>query len=402
VIFDAIAPAPPDPILGLTEAFKKDPNPKKVNLGVGVYVDDHGNTPILKAVRQAEKILWNSRTTKSYMPISGSPEYAEVVQVLLFGKGHPVIAADRIRTAHTPGGTGGLRVGAEFLKKFAPAARVWLSSPTWPNHKGIFEAAGFKAEEYPYYDAASRGIDFGPMCDALKRAATNDIVVLHVCCHNPTGNDLSDAQWKEVAAIARTRQWLPFLDFAYQGLGEGIAEDRRGLLAMLDTGLECFVSSSFSKNFGLYQDRVGALTLVAADPKAAETAFSHIKTVIRVIYSNPAAHGGAIVTTILKNAELRELWDEELTAMRRRIAAVRSALVAQLKKRGATMDFSFIDRQRGMFSFSGLSDARVAYLRDKKSVYMVGGGRINVAGITSRNVDYVCDSIVEAMTECAS
>jgi aspartate/tyrosine/aromatic aminotransferase len=400
MIFDAIAPAPPDPILGLTDAFKKDANPKKVNLGVGVYVDDQGNTPILKAVRQAEKVLWDTRTTKSYMPISGSPEYAEVVQGLLFGKEHAVVTAGRVRTAHTPGGTGGLRVGAELLKKLVPASRVWLSSPTWPNHKGIFTASGFRTEDYPYYNASSHGIDFGPMCDALNRAAKNDIVVLHVCCHNPTGNDLSDAQWKEVAAIARARQWIPFLDFAYQGLGEGITEDRKGLLAMLDSGVECFVSSSFSKNFGLYQDRVGALTLVAADSKSADTAFSHAKTVIRVIYSNPAAHGGAIVTTILKNAELRALWDEELNTMRQRIATVRNTLVTELKKRGAAMDFSFINRQRGMFSFSGLSDAQVAYLRDKKSIYMVGGGRINVAGITAQNAGYLCDSIVEAMTNC--
>ena len=397
MIFDTIAPAPLDPILGLTEAFKKDPNPKKINLGVGVYVDDHGNTPILKAVRRAEKILWDSRTTKSYLPITGSPEYAEAVQEMLFGRGHSVITAGRIRSAHTPGGTGGLRVGAELLKKFASPARVWLSSPTWPNHKGIFSAAGFKVEEYPYYNTVSHGIDFGPMCDALKRVAKNDIVILHVCCHNPTGNDLSDVQWKEVAAIARARQWIPFMDFAYQGLGEGIVEDRRGLLAMLDTGVECFVSSSFSKNFGLYQDRVGALTLVAADPKTAETAFSHLKTVIRVIYSNPAAHGGAIVTTILENAKLRGLWEEELTTMRQRIAVVRATLVAELKRRGAAMDFSFIHGQRGMFSFSGLSDAQVDYLRDKKSIYMVGGGRINVAGITLRNIDYLCESIVEAM-----
>lgn len=400
MIFDTVAPAPPDPILGLTEAFKKDPNPKKVNLGVGVYVDDNGNTPILKAVRQAEKVLWDTRTTKSYMPISGSPEYAEVVQDLLFGKGHPVVAAGRVRTAHTPGGTGGLRVGAELLKKFVPSARVWLSAPTWPNHKGIFAAAGFKTEEYPYYNAATHGIDFGAMCEMLKRAAKGDIVVLHVCCHNPTGNDLSEAQWKDVASIARAQQWIPFLDFAYQGLGEGIAEDRRGLLAMLDAGVECFVSSSFSKNFGLYQDRVGALTIVAADPKSAETAFSHAKTVIRVIYSNPAAHGGAIVTTILKNDELRALWAEELGTMRQRISSVRNTLVGELKKRGASIDFSFINRQHGMFSFSGLSDAQVSYLRDKKSIYMVGGGRINVAGITSGNVDYLCDSIVEAMKNC--
>ena len=400
MIFDTIAPAPADPILGLTDAFKKDSNPKKINLGVGVYVDDSGNTPILTAVRQAEKVLWDTRTTKSYMPISGSPEYAEVVQDLLFGKGHPVVLEKRVRTAHTPGGTGGLRVGAELLKKYVPAARVWLSSPTWPNHKGIFAAAGFKTEDYPYYNAASHGLDFGAMCDTLKRVPKNDIVVFHVCCHNPTGNDLSGDQWSEVAAIARAQQWIPFLDFAYQGLGEGIAEDRKGLLTMLGAGVECFVSSSFSKNFGLYQDRVGALTIVAADAQSAETAFSHVKTVIRVIYSNPAAHGGAIVTTILRDDELRSLWDQELGAMRQRIATVRSTLVGELKKRGTAMDFSFINRQHGMFSFSGLSDAQVAYLRDKKSIYMVGGGRMNVAGITSKNVDYLCDSIAEAIKSC--
>ena len=400
MIFDAITPAPPDSILGLTDAFKKDPNPKKVNLGVGVYVDDQGNTPIMKAVRQAEKILWDTRTTKSYMPISGSPEYAEVVQELLFGHGHPIVEAGRVRTAHTPGGTGGLRVGAELLKKFVPGVHVWFSTPTWPNHQSIFEAAGFKTAQYPYYHAASHGIDFEAMCEALNRVAKNDIVLLHVCCHNPTGNDLTEAQWKQVAAIARARQWIPFLDFAYQGLGLGLIEDRQGLLAMLDTGVECFVSSSFSKNFGLYQDRVGALTLIAGDSKAADAAFSHLKTVIRVIYSNPAAHGGAIVTTILKDPELHALWDEELTIMRRRISTVRSTLVAELKKRGAGMDFSFIDRQHGMFSFSGLSDAQVGYLRNQKSIYMVAGGRINVAGIMSQNIDYLCDSIVEAMKGC--
>lgn len=401
MLFESITPAPPDPILGLTEAFKKDPNPHKVNLGVGVYVDDEGHTPVLQCVKRAEKMLWETVKTKSYMPISGSPEYAVAVQNLIFGRDHAVIAAGRVRTAHTPGGTGGLRVGAEFVKKFAPSATAWVSSPTWPNHKGIFGSAGFKVSEYPYYDPGAHGTDFGRMCEALNHIPAGDVVILHVCCHNPTGADLSEAQWREVAGIAREKRWLPFLDFAYQGFGEGIEADRAGLLAMTATGVDLLVASSFSKNFGLYQDRVGALTLVAANPDAAEAAFSHVKSVIRAIYSNPAAHGGAIVTTILKGSELQKLWDEELDTMRGRIARVRTSLVEGLRARRAVMDFSFINRQRGMFSFSGLSDAQVGWLREKKSIYMVGGGRINVAGITSKNLDYLCDSIVEAMKACA-
>jgi aromatic-amino-acid transaminase len=400
MVFDSIQPAPPDPILGLTEAFKKDPAPHKVNLGVGVYVDDEGHTPVLQCVKRAEKVLWETQKTKSYMPISGSPEYGEVVQNLIFGRGHDVIKAGRVRTAHTPGGTGGLRVGAEFLKKFMPSATAWVSSPTWPNHKGIFSSAGFKVAEYAYYDPSSHGTDFGRMCEALKKVPAGDIVVLHVCCHNPTGVDLSEAQWSEVAAIAAAKRWMPFLDFAYQGFGEGIGADRAGLLAMAATGADLLVASSFSKNFGLYQDRVGGLTLLAAKPDAAEAAFSHVKSVIRAIYSNPAAHGGAIVTTILKDAELHKLWGEELDTMRGRIARVRASLVEGLRGRHAAMDFSFIRSQRGMFSFSGLSDAQVAWLREKKSIYMVGGGRINVAGITSKNLDYLCDSVVDAMKAC--
>lgn len=399
MIFETIAAAPPDPILGLTEAFKKDPSPHKVNLGVGVYMDDDGHTPVLQSVKTAERILWETLTSKTYMPISGSPEYAQVVQDLVFGKGQAVVNAGRVRTAHTPGGTGGLRVGAELLKKFVPAARVWVSTPTWPNHKGVFASAGFKVEEYPYYNPGSHGVDFERMLAALKAIPKGDVVVLHVCCHNPTGNDLSAEQWKAVASVAKQQQWIPFLDFAYQGFGEGLAEDRVGVIEMLNTGLDGFIASSFSKNFGLYQDRVGALSIVAADSAAAESAFSHLKSVIRVIYSNPAAHGGAIVTTILRDAKLSTQWEQELAAMRGRIASVRASLVDGLRKRNAPMDFSFINRQRGMFSFSGLSDAQVAYLKEKKSIYMVGGGRINVAGITSKNLGYLCDGIVEAMAK---
>lgn len=397
MIFDSIAPAPPDPILGLTEAFKKDANPLKVNLGVGVYQDDEGRTPVLRAVKAAEELLLKSEKTKAYLPIVGSPEYAGCVQELIFGKDHPAVRQGRVRTAHTPGGTGGLRVGADFLRKLAPSATAWLSAPTWPNHKGIFTAAGFRLKEYPYYDPQTHALDFGAMTKALRRAAPGDVVVLHVCCHNPTGVDLAEAQWREVAAIARERGWVPFFDFAYQGLGTGLSDDRVGVLPMIEAGVDMLVSSSFSKNFGLYNERVGALTLVTADPKAADPAFGHVKIAIRVLYSNPASHGGAIVSTILADPHLRADWESELNAMRERIASVRWAFVEELKRRRAPMDFSFITQQRGMFSFSGLTDAQVSYLREKKSVYIVAGGRINVAGITSKNLGYLSDSIVEAM-----
>ena len=400
MVFDGITPAPPDAILGLTEAFKKDPSPNKVNLGVGVYIDESGTTPILKSVRKAEQIILDQETTKSYLPISGSPEYGDHVQQMIFGKGHAVISAARCRTAHTPGGTGALRVGAELARKFVPSAKVWLSAPTWPNHAGVFAAAGRKIEEYPYYSSTSRGLDFGRMLDSLNKIPRNDIVVLHVCCHNPTGVDLEVGQWHEVARVAKQNQWIPFLDFAYQGLGQGLAGDRVGLLSMLETGLDCLIASSFSKNFGLYNERVGALTVVAKDSASAEAVFSHLKATVRVIYSNPPAHGGLIVNTIFKNPDLVKLWESEVDGMRNRIASVRTMFVDHLRKHGATMDFSFINRQRGMFSFSGLTDAQVKYLREKKSVYMVGGGRINVAGITSKNIDYLCDSIVEAMRNC--
>ena len=352
---------------------------------------------MLGTVKEAEKRLVETEKTKSYLPIAGSPDYGSLVQELLFGAGHALLKADRVRTAHTPGGTGGLRVGAEFLKKFAPSATVWLSAPTWPNHKGVFAAAGFKTADYPYYDPASHGLNAAGMLDALRKVPEGDIVLLHVCCHNPTGVDLEPAQWREIASIAAVRRWIPFFDFAYQGFGAGIVEDRAGLGPIAEAGVDFLVASSFSKNFGLYQDRVGALSLVAADAKAAEAAFSHVKTVVRVIYSNPPAHGGSVVACILKDAALRAQWEKEVAAMRERIARVRRDLVGGLSKRHASMDFSFITHQKGMFSFSGLSDAQVNYLREKKSVYMVGGGRLNVAGITARNLDYTCDSIIEAL-----
>lgn len=399
-MFQSLTPAPPDAILGLTEAWKQDPNPLKVNLGVGVFKDDAGNTPILAAVKAAEARILETATTKSYMPITGDPAYAACVQEMVFGADHEVVAAGRARTAHTPGGTAALRVGADFLKKALPGATVWTSAPTWANHKGVFGAAGFSCADYPYYDPAAKGLDFAGMAEALEKVPAGDVVLLHACCHNPSGVDLDAAQWSTVAGIAARRGWLPFLDFAYQGFGAGLAQDRSGLLALAAQCPEFLVSSSFSKNFGLYQDRAGAFTLVAADSSTAATAFSNVEIVIRVNYSNPPAHGGLIVKTILGDPALRAQWIDELGAMRRHIAGTRARFVAALAEHGVTGDYSFIERQKGMFSFSGLADAQVKFLRERKSIYIVGGGRINVAGITSRNLGYLCESIKEALESC--
>ena len=396
-MFENIAPAPPDAILGLTTAFQKDTNPTKVNLGVGVYKDETGATPILASVKIAEKKIVETAKTKSYMPIGGDPAYGKLVQDMILGEGHEAITSARVRTAHTPGGTGGLRVGADFLKKFLPNATVWVSKPTWANHRGIFQAAGFKVEEYPYYDPKTKGLDFAAMKARLSAVKVGDIVLLHVCCHNPTGVDLTKEQWNEIAAIGGAQGWIPFLDFAYQGFGESVEADRHGVLAMAAKCPEMIVSSSFSKNFGLYQDRTGALTLFAKDAKQADACFSNIEIVVRVNYSNPAAHGGLIVTTILSDAALKTQWIGELDAMRNRIAAVRAQLVIALKNSGIAQDFSFIEQQRGMFSFSGLTEAQVAFLKEKKAVYVVGGGRINVAGISPKNIGYLCASIKEAL-----
>ncbi|MFQ6024581.1 MAG: amino acid aminotransferase [Acidiferrobacterales bacterium] len=398
-MFENISPAPADTILGLTEAFEKDSNPAKINLGAGVYQDDEGQTPILKSVKAAEAIILERANTKSYLPISGLPDYDHLVQQLLFGEGNAVIGSGRANTVHTPGGTGALRVGADFLKAFLPDAKVWISDPTWPNHRGIFEAAGFAVGEYPYYDATTKALDFESLRDRLARIAEGDVVVLHVCCHNPTGFDPTPEQWKEISAIARERKWIPFLDFAYQGFGSGLDEDRRAVQHLLDGVTEFLIANSFSKNFALYQDRTGSLTMVGASTNAGDAALSQIKRIIRVNYSNPPAHGGHIVRTILKDPALRAEWEGELKQMRDRVKSMRSALVDGLQKRDVSQDFSFISLQNGIFSFSGLADEQVKFLRVEKSIYMVKGGRINVAGITTKNIDYLCDSIAEALKQ---
>ncbi len=392
-----IEPAPADAILGLTEAFKKDSNPRKVNLGVGVYKDDQGTTPILGCIKAAEKTLLETESSKGYLPISGDPAYAANVQKLLFGAASEVIASGRAMTVHTPGGTGALRVGADLLKKFKPASKVWVSAPTWANHKGIFTAANFEIADYPYYDPETKGVDFAAMLAALESVPAGDVVLLHVCCHNPTGVDLSADQWDRIVALAKSKGWTPFLDFAYQGFGSSIEEDRGAVEKFAAAGIDLVISSSFSKNFGLYNERTGALTLVCPTAQEAAVAMSHLKKTIRVNYSNPPAHGGLSASTVLNDAALYDQWVGEVAGMRDRIVEMRAALVDGLAARGVEGDFSFIKRQRGMFSFSGLSNETVAWLRENKSIYIVKGGRINVAGLTSANIGYVCDSIAEAL-----
>jgi aspartate aminotransferase/aromatic-amino-acid transaminase len=392
-----IKAAPADSILGLTEAFKNDLSEHKVNLGVGVYKDEEGRTPVLKCVKIAEKILLEQEGTKSYLPISGDPVYAAEVQKLLFGGVEEVITSRRAATAHAPGGTGALRVGGDLLKKFYPDAKVWISNPTWANHKGVFKTSGFELAEYDYYNPATKAVDFDAMVTSLEGIPAGDIVLLHACCHNPSGVDLDAAQWKQVAALGKEKGWIPFLDFAYQGFGESVEEDRCGIEEFAATGVDFFIASSFSKNFGLYNERTGALTIVSPTAQDSAVAMSHLKTTIRVIYSNPPAHGGLVVATILSNPELHAQWLGELAGMRERIKAMRVSLVEGLAGRGVKGDFSYIAEQRGMFSFSGLSDDIVDWLRTNKSIYVVGGGRINLAGLTKANINYVCDAIAEAL-----
>ena len=392
-----IQPAPPDSILGLTEEFKKDQNPQKVNLGVGVYKDDDGNTPVLRCVKAAEKELLETQTSKSYLPISGDPAYAAAVQRLIFGENNDVITNKRAATIHAPGGTGALRVGADLIYKFTPDARVWVSSPTWANHNGIFGAAGFEISQYGYYDSDQKSLDFDKMIADLGKIPAGDVVVLHACCHNPSGVDLGSDQWAQVADLAAEKEWVPFLDFAYQGFGDGVDEDRFAVEQFAAAGVDFLVASSFSKNFGLYNERTGAITVVTPTAEEAGVAMSHLKTVVRTNYSNPPAHGGLVATMILDTPDLHKMWLEELAAMRDRIVNMRKSLVAGLAAHGVEGDFSFIEKQRGMFSFSGWSDDVVSRLRKDSNIYVVGGGRINLAGLTTANIEYVCKAVADAM-----
>jgi len=396
-MFETITAAPPDAILGLTEAFKSDPNPNKINLGVGVYKDANGRTPVLQSVKQAEERLLSAEQSKSYLPIDGPPEFAVAVQALLFGPEHEIVENGRAVTAQTPGGTGALRVAAEFIATTLPDATVWLSDPTWPNHPAIFGAVGLPTATYPYFDAASNGLKFDALLAALRTIPAGDVVVLHGCCHNPSGVDLAVEQWQAVSDILTERGVLPLIDFAYQGFGDGLREDAAGLLTLCRPGAELLIASSYSKNFGLYNERIGALTLVAADAKPARAALTHIKKHIRANYSNPPAHGSAIVTTVLSDPALRTTWETEVATMRDRINGMRHLFVETLNEKGVPRDFSFIAQQRGMFSFSGLTPEQVQRLRDEYAIYIVGSGRINVAGMTADNMDYLCEAIARVI-----
>ncbi|MFL6664110.1 MAG: aromatic amino acid transaminase [Rhizobacter sp.] len=394
-LFAAVDMAPRDPILGLTEQFNADPNPAKVNLGVGVYYDDDGKLPLLKCVTQAERQMAESPKARGYLPIDGIAAYDKAVQSLVFGADHAAVKAGRIATVQAVGGTGGLKIGADFLKRMKPAARVLISDPSWENHRALFEGAGFVVESYPYYDAARQGVDFAAMRAALNAAPAGTIVVLHACCHNPTGYDITLDQWKDVVAAIQARSLVPFLDMAYQGFGDGIAEDGAVVAMFLAAGIDFFVATSFSKSFSLYGERVGALSVVCESKDEADRVLSQLKRVIRTNYSNPPTHGAQVVATVLTTPALRAQWEDEIAAMRIRIKQMRQLLRDRLAAAGVNRDMSFITGQRGMFSYSGLSQAQMQRLRAEFGIYGVDSGRICVAALNTKNIDAVVSAIAK-------
>ena len=384
--------APSDPILGVTEAFVADASPKKVNLGVGVYYDDAGKIPLLECVRHAESERLKSSPHRGYLPIDGLAAYDRAVQSLVFEK-----EDKRIVTVQALGGTGGLKIGADFLKRIQPNAAVWISEPSWENHRQLFEAAGFTVNSYPYYDAKTHGLDFAGMQGALESLPAGAIVVLHACCHNPTGVDLSKEQWGTIVDVVRSRRLLPFLDLAYQGFADGLEADAYAARLFAEAMSPVFLSSSFSKSFSLYGERVGALSVVTASAEEAARVLSNLKRVVRTIYSNPPTHGSEIVATILASSQLKSLWERELGAMCERIKAMRKRLVDNIHSRAPGADFGFVLKQRGMFSYSGLTREQVRRLREEHSIYAIDTGRICVAALNTKNVDYVADAIAKVI-----
>ncbi|HWP20733.1 MAG TPA: amino acid aminotransferase [Burkholderiaceae bacterium] len=396
-LFAAVDMAPRDPILGLNEQFNADPNPNKVNLGVGVYYDDNGKLPLLKCVTEAEKQLVEAAKPRGYLPIDGIAAYDKAVQGLVFAADSEAVRSGRVATVQALGGTGGLKIGADFLKKLAPQAKVLISDPSWENHRALFENAGFQVGTYPYYDAGRRGIDFDAMLAALRAADAGTIVVLHACCHNPTGYDLTPSQWQQVIEAIGARGLVPFLDMAYQGFGEGIAEDGAVIDQFMQAGLQIFVSTSFSKSFSLYGERVGALSIVCSSKDEADRVLSQLKRVIRTNYSNPPTHGAQVVSTVLTTPALRQTWEDELAGMRVRIKQMRQLLVEKLRVAGVTQDMGFITQQKGMFSYSGLTKDQMQRLRSEFGVYGVDSGRICVAALNTKNIDYVAQSIAKVL-----
>jgi len=394
-LFAAVEMAPRDPILGLSEQFNADPNPAKVNLGVGVYYDENGKLPLLQCVQAAEKMMVEAPKARGYLPIDGIPAYDKAVQGLVFGADSEPLRSGRVATVQAVGGTGGLKIGADFLQRLNPAAKVLISDPSWENHRALFESAGFRVESYPYYDAARQGIDFDAMLAALSGADAGSVAVLHACCHNPTGYDISAEQWSKVIAAVKSRGLVPFLDMAYQGFGEGITEDGAVIGMFIEAGIDFFVSTSFSKSFSLYGERVGALSVVCENKDEAARVLSQLKRVIRTNYSNPPTHGAQVVSMVLTTPALRAMWEDELAGMRVRIKQMREALQSRLLAAGLKQDMSFITRQKGMFSYSGLTKPQMERLRGEFGVYGVDSGRICVAALNENNIDAVVSAIVK-------
>ncbi|WP_076419479.1 MULTISPECIES: amino acid aminotransferase [Colwelliaceae] len=395
-MFGRLEALPADPILGLSIKYRADENPLKIDLGVGVYKNEAGDTTILECVKKAEKFRLENELTKTYIGGTGSPLYNERMTSLIFGD-HKVINENRVKTVSTPGGTGALRVAGEFIARCKSNAKIWLSNPTWANHKGVFTASGLEIAEYPYYDYENKTLDFDAMLNALKNVSADDFVLLHACCHNPSGMDLSQEQWQQVAQVAKEVGFTPLIDMAYQGFGDGLEEDAYGVRLMADTVDNMILCSSCSKNFGLYRERIGACTVIGETPATTEIALSVVLGVARVIYSMPPAHGAALVETILGSEELTKEWHIELAEMRNRINGNRKVIVDKLIEKGVTRDFSFIANQKGMFSFLGITPEQVQQLQDEYSVYMVGSSRMSIAGISPSNVDYLAESIAKVL-----
>ncbi|TLX46238.1 aromatic amino acid aminotransferase [Pseudoalteromonas phenolica] len=395
-MFSELKPLPTDPILGLMAAYKQDTNPNKIDLGVGVYKDEQGNTPVLRAVKKAEAFRLENETTKSYIGLAGNLDFCQKMETLLLGE-HSTLLANRVRTAQAPGGTGALRVAAEFIKRCNTDATVWVTTPTWANHISLFEAAGLTVKEYPYYDYENKGLLFDEMIDTLKQVPKGDVVLLHACCHNPSGMDLNEEQWKIVAELAKEVGFTPLIDIAYQGFGASLDEDAKGLRLLADAVDELIICSSCSKNFGLYRERIGACSIIAKDSANADISNSVLLSVVRSIYSMPPAHGADIVNTILGSTELTQEWHDELDEMRNRINGLRTLIKDSLAAQGVAQDFSFIDKQNGMFSFLGINKDQIERLQKEYAIYIVGSSRVNVAGVSQENIEYFSKAVAEVL-----
>ncbi|GAB2915652.1 amino acid aminotransferase [Rheinheimera gaetbuli] len=396
-MFAQLQPVATDPILGLMAAYKEDPNPNKVDLGVGVYKDEQGHTAVLKCVKEAEALRLKQEDSKTYIGMAGDLGFNSHIEKLAFGKAHKVLLANRVTTAHTPGGTGALRVAAEFIKKANPNATIWVTSPTWANHISMFKAAGLNVKEYTYYDYTTKGLNEEAMFADLATVPAGDVVLVHACCHNPSGMDLTFAQWQRFTDVAKERGFTPLVDMAYQGFGSGLDEDAKGLRHLADNVEEMILCSSCSKNFGLYRERIGAVSIVAADSKVTDVARVNLLSVVRSIYSMPPAHGAIIVANILDSNELTSLWHEELAEMRNRINSYRQLIIDKLAGEGVQQDFSFITRQHGMFSFLGINKEQISRLRNEFSVYMVDSSRVSIAGLNHSNIDYFAKSVATVL-----